>query len=144
MPDKTFKLEPPADEQIRFLLYVQRLLAEGQFTSTYKFALLSAIANLCVEKWENAGAQFLEVDARDLAEQFINIYWRQSIPFRGVILKQNTGNQAAIINEIERARNAAAGSLFAFQSDHRHRSEVSKIRLNLRSQINQQNRPFCL
>jgi hypothetical protein len=30
---------PPADEQLQFLKNLQRLLDEGTFTSTYKFAL---------------------------------------------------------------------------------------------------------
>ena len=128
MPDEIFKYEPSADEQIRFLLYIQRLLAEGQFTSTYKFALVLAIANLCVEKLEASGTRFLEIDARALSEQFIDIYWRQSIPFRGVVLKQNTGNQATIITQIERARSDAGGSLFALRSDHRRwNALVSRI-----------------
>lgn len=40
----------PENEQIRFLLNIQRLLTEGQFTATYKFALLSALADLSVER----------------------------------------------------------------------------------------------
>jgi len=35
-------------DQIRFLLNVQRLPTEGQFTATYKFALLMALADLSI------------------------------------------------------------------------------------------------
>lgn len=42
-------MTPTAEEQIRFLNNLQRLLTEGGFTSTYKFALLLALSDLCVE-----------------------------------------------------------------------------------------------
>ena len=38
--------------QVDFLLNIQRLLNEGKFVSTYKFALLMAIADLCIEMGE--------------------------------------------------------------------------------------------
>jgi hypothetical protein len=45
-----------------------------------------------------------------------------------VILKQNTGNQVAVIAQIEQARNAAGGSLFSLQSNHRRwNSLIGKI-----------------
>ena len=44
------KLGPPSpEEQVRFLENFQTLLSEGQFTSTYKFALLVALADIAVE-----------------------------------------------------------------------------------------------
>ena len=36
---------PDASDQIKFLTNLQRLLAEGLFTATYKYALLSALAD---------------------------------------------------------------------------------------------------
>ena len=40
-------VQPPAPaDQIRFLTNVQRLLAEGLFTATYKYALIAALADL--------------------------------------------------------------------------------------------------
>ncbi|HEX6852978.1 MAG TPA: hypothetical protein VF139_16400 [Candidatus Polarisedimenticolaceae bacterium] len=41
--------EPSPAEQLRFLENYQTLLDEGQFTATYKFALLVALADLAVE-----------------------------------------------------------------------------------------------
>ena len=38
-----------AEEQLKFLADYQTLLVEGQLTSTYKFALLIALADLAVE-----------------------------------------------------------------------------------------------
>ena len=39
-------MQPTADEQIRFLIKLQRLLHEGLFVASYKFALLLSLADL--------------------------------------------------------------------------------------------------
>jgi hypothetical protein len=39
---------PTPEEQVQFLRNVQRLLAEGLFTASYKFALVHALADLAV------------------------------------------------------------------------------------------------
>jgi hypothetical protein len=41
---------PDEREQLRFLFKIQRLLGEGSFTASYKFALLNALADIAVEK----------------------------------------------------------------------------------------------
>ena len=41
--------------EISFLRKLQRLLAEGDFVATYKFALLKALADLCLEREPAAG-----------------------------------------------------------------------------------------
>ena len=39
-----------AIEELQFLRKLQRLLAEGDFVATYKFALLNALADLSLER----------------------------------------------------------------------------------------------
>lgn len=112
---------PSSDEQVQFLLRVQRLLAEGSFVATYKHALLLSIADICVEKGDDSGAR-LRITTGELAEKFISYYWRQSVPYHpagrpGAILKQNTGRQAAVINSITRAREAYGGSLSRLKTE---------------------------
>ena len=47
---------PPSPEtQLAFLSKLQRLFAEGDFTSTYKFALLISLADLAVELGRDDG-----------------------------------------------------------------------------------------
>ena len=46
---------PLADEQVKFLANIQRLLAEGSFVTTYKHALLLALADLSVEIGNDTG-----------------------------------------------------------------------------------------
>ena len=106
---------PSSDEQVQFLLRIQRLLAEGSFVATYKHALLLSIADICVEKGDDSGGRLL-VTTSELAEKFISYYWRQSLPYHpagrpGAVLKQNTGRQAAVIGSIIKAREAYGGSL---------------------------------
>jgi hypothetical protein len=108
-------LIPTPDEQVQFLLRVQRLLAEGSFVATYKHALLLSIADICVEKGDDSGGR-LRITTGELAEKFIAYYWRQSVPYHpvgrtGAVLKQNTGRQAAIISSIVKTQEAYGGSL---------------------------------
>lgn len=109
-------MPPTPEEQVLFLRNIQRLLIEGQFTASYKFALLYAIADLCVLKGDDSGAT-LDLDVRDIAEKFIELYWQQCRPFHldgqatGIILQQNTGRQAAVIANVIKAQQDFGGSL---------------------------------
>ena len=92
-------IEP--QQQLEFLSKIQRLLGEGQFTATYKYALLLAIADICVEDGEDSEAPF-EIYTRKIAEKFISYYWPQVRPYAGKVLRQNTGNMPAVISALER------------------------------------------
>lgn len=115
---------PDAEAQIHFLVKIQRLLGEGRFVASYKFALIQALADLSVEK-EMGLAAPLKLTASDIAEKFIQYYWRQSLPLaagsgeKAFVLKQNTGSQATIVNIITSARASAGGSLAKAQSDRK-------------------------
>jgi hypothetical protein len=86
-------------QQLEFLSNIQRLLGEGQFTATYKYALLLSIADICVEEGEDDGAPFV-IQTGKIAEKFIAYYWPQVRPYEGVVLRQNTGNAPAIISAL--------------------------------------------
>jgi HNH endonuclease len=107
---------PTPEEQVRFLRDIQRLLAEGLFVASYKFALVHALADLAVLKGDDSGAP-LEIETRDIAAKFVELYWRQSRPLptggeaTGLVLRQNTGGQAAIISKIADAQRDCGGSL---------------------------------
>jgi hypothetical protein len=108
---------PTPDQQIRVLRDIQRLLAEGSFVASYKFALLHALADLAVLKGDDSGDP-LVIETRDIAAKFIELYWRQCRPFllsgdtAGLILRQSTGNQAGIISKIMESQQAFDGALF--------------------------------
>jgi hypothetical protein len=112
---------PTADEQIRFLVNLQRLLDEGLFVASYKFALLLSLADLSIEKGDDSGSPLtLTTDA--IAEKFIQYYWRQAVPYPAAhntsVLKQNTGKQAAVINLIGTARAKHGESLALVMKQH--------------------------
>src|SRR5262245_19792296 len=107
---------PTPKEQIQFLRNIQRLLAEGLFVASYKFALVHSLADLAVLKGDVSGAP-LEIETKDIAAKFVDLYWRQSRPSQvggtsGLILQQSTGRQAAIISQIAQSQQECGGSLF--------------------------------
>jgi 5-methylcytosine-specific restriction endonuclease McrA len=97
---------PSAEEQLMFLGKLQRIFIEGDFTATYKFSLLIALADLAVELGTDDGEE-LVLSIRQIAERFIQIYWRQALPYGtgrsntslGILI-QNNGVQAAVISAI--------------------------------------------
>ena len=97
---------PSAESQLAFLSKLQRLFNEGDFTATYKYALLIAIADLAVELGKDDGEP-LRLSHRQLARQFIELYWQQSAPYSAGtpqaehgLLAQNKGIQAAVISAL--------------------------------------------
>jgi len=116
---------PSSEQQLAFLANLQRLLTEGSFVSTYKYALLLALSEVCIERGDDSGDP-LRITREDLALQFVRIYWRQTLPYlptgaQGELglrpLKQNTGTQAHILKIIEAARHASGGSMASLKSD---------------------------
>lgn len=107
---------PSPQHQIDFLTKLQRLLGEGSFVSTYKYALLMALADLCLELGDDDDAP-LRIDTRRIGEKFIEYYWRQSAPFMpasevaGGVLRQNTGEAPKVIRLLEQQRSQFQGSL---------------------------------
>jgi len=90
--------------QLAFLNKIQRLFAEGDFSASYKYALLIVIADIAVESGHDDD-QSLAIPHRSLGAKFIDLYWQQSAPFRGDdLLIQNNGTQAAVISQIARFR----------------------------------------
>ena len=98
---------PSADFQLRFLKDLQRILEEGRFTATYKFALVHALADLSVQMGQDTGDE-LRLPVRAIAQRFAELYWRQVAPWPGAkrngILEQNTGKRAAVVRMVLDAR----------------------------------------
>lgn len=108
---------PPSPEaQLIFLGKLQRLFAEGDFTATYKFALLISFAELAVERGADNGAE-LTLSTRQIAERFVFLYWKHATPYgtgrvgsQPGILVQNLGVQAAVLNAIAEFRAGTTAS----------------------------------
>jgi hypothetical protein len=95
---------PTPDDQLTFLQKIQRLLDEGSYSSTYKYALLLSLADLSIEKGFDDSSS-LVLSSREIAEKFIQLYWKQANPFPSTsgskkVLLQNTSRQAAIVKNI--------------------------------------------
>lgn len=124
---------PTPEQQIEFLANIQRLLSEGSFVATYKYALLLAVGDLSVEKGADDGST-LTITTAEIAEKIISYYWRQTLPFSTtvasspIVLKQNTGKAAAILNSVNAAV-AKHGSFEAIRHSQRDwKTLVSSVR----------------
>ena len=84
------------------------LLDTGSFTATYKYAVLLALVDLCLEHSSRSGAAPDVLTTRQLADKVLEVYWPHTAPFAGGgedrILLQNTGGQAEIVSLIRRFR----------------------------------------
>ena len=110
-------MPPSPEDQVQFLLKIQRLLGEGLFSATYKYALLMALADLSVEIGDDSGSA-LEIDAEKIAEKFIEYYWRQTLPFLGSeVLRQNAGKPPVVVTLLLQIRNKYGDCLADAQRD---------------------------
>lgn len=104
-----------AEDPFAFAGKLLDLLRFGGFTATYKYAVLLALMDLCVEFNARGGAP-TTVTTPQLAEKVIEIYWPQTWPFEREVLRQSTsGGQAKIVAQIceWRRQHAPAGQSLA-------------------------------
>jgi hypothetical protein len=111
---------PTAEAQLRFLQRIGRILDEGRFTTTYKFALLIALTNIAVRIGHDDDAT-LDVLLDELAREFIDLHWSMARPYPGLgggMLRFGTHSTgtAAVISAIAPHAGAARAS-------HAHRIE---------------------
>ncbi|MDO9016086.1 MAG: HIT domain-containing protein [Myxococcales bacterium] len=69
------------------------LLDQGQFTATYKFAVLLGLVDLCMEHATGQGAAPESITTAQLAQKVLALYWPQATAFRGTaaVLRQSSG-----------------------------------------------------
>lgn len=95
--------------EVAFLDKLQSLLANGDFTATYKFAVLLGLVELSVE----ASPGVDTFTTRQLAEKIVELYWPQALHYEGAELRQNPHRQARIVNAVAAFRAEAARTGFA-------------------------------
>ena len=93
------------------IAFAERLIAlldEGVFTATYKFAVLLALLDVCLERTSASGEPPASVSVADLARRVTELYWPQTNPYAGLVgpavLRQNSSGQAEIVRAIQRFR----------------------------------------
>lgn len=123
-----------ARAQLVFLDKIQRLFDEGEFSATYKFALMLTLIELAIECGSDDDAELvLPLDV--VAERFALLYWRQSCSYgpasgeaeNGVLL-QNQGKQAAVINRVRAIYNDVQGNLAKARGHQQWQRTISEIR----------------
>jgi len=100
---------------------VLAILDQGGFSATYKFALFTAILDLCIEKTSVHGVPPESLTTRQLAEKVVELYWNQVVQFGNAgTLRQGGGHgeQAEIVWRVARARERWADGV----SDTPHRA----------------------
>ena len=108
------KVSGSADERgaVGFAEKVLELLDEGRYTATYKYAVLLALIDLCLECTKSSGAPPEALTTRQIADRIVEIYWPHTLPFASraepSILRQNAGGQAEIVAAIMRFRSRHA------------------------------------
>jgi len=122
---------PSPEHQLTFLRKIQRLFTEGEFSATYKFALLMALADLAVRTGQDSDDE-LWLSQTQIAEEFARYYWPQTAPYisgadggNAALLVQNRGTQAAVVNHLSQLRSGGASTLDAA---HRHKQWTYTIK----------------
>lgn len=95
------------------MAFAERLLAlldEGSYATTYKYALLLALIDCCLEHSDAQGRPPATLTTRVLAERVVAIYWPHTAPFPGDeqarVLRQSGRGQAEIVTLIRRFRSS--------------------------------------
>lgn len=125
-------------QQLDFIAYIQRMLVEGEFTATYKYALLHAIADICVEHQNEDQSAPMEIKIDTLVDKFIQLYWNHSMPYAAsndivtntedMLLKQNSPSQAKFITEIFKLQNSGVKSYNAFKNCQQYSNVIRSLR----------------
>ncbi|MBN1770164.1 MAG: hypothetical protein JXB32_02790 [Deltaproteobacteria bacterium] len=119
----------------RILLLIDR----GRFTSTYKYAVLMGLMDLCLERAARDGSAPQSVTTRQLAERIVELYWPHTAPFPAPrtadrtaappVLRQNSGGQAEILTLIRKFRTRHAPEAATAQAAGRKASRTAFERL---------------
>src|SRR5690242_3112805 len=85
--------------------FAERLLVlidQGQSSASYKWALLRALVDCCLEGVSAHGVAPDSVTTRQIAERVVEIYFPHTVPYveKGVVLRQNDGGQAEVLRWI--------------------------------------------
>jgi hypothetical protein len=108
------------------------LLDDGGRSATYKFALFTAILDLCIEKKFAHDLLPETLTTRHLAERVVELYWNHAVPYLSVgTLRQGggPGQQAEIVRRIQEARAdwATSDADTLFRARQRHGTKFRKL-----------------
>lgn len=113
-------------DPVGFSEKVLSLLELGSFSATYKYALFTAIMDLCLESTARSATDDIVITTRQLAERVVELYWQHAAPYDGgPVLRQGgvrSGNQAEILSAISdfRARYTGEAGVSPFRARLAH------------------------
>src|SRR5690606_15921262 len=124
---------PSAEEQVRFLTNIQRLLTDGDFVATYKYALLKALSDIALERKGIESGAPLSISTTEIAEKFIAYYWHHAVPYQGQLLHQNSNRNkpAFVVTKISEARAEWGQTIAAAKHHKKWTSLVNTIARNV-------------
>jgi hypothetical protein len=133
--------QPSPQDQLDFLANIQRIFDEGEFTATYKFALLVALTELAVERGADDNRPLL-LRTQWIAEKFAELYWPQTAQYSTgaagtmpALLAQNLGRTAKVISVLTNLRlSTGASSIAAARRSQAWPSAVREIATTVRAQ----------
>jgi 5-methylcytosine-specific restriction endonuclease McrA len=109
-------MSPGSTEAIAFGERVLSLLEQGRFTATYKYAVLLALIDVCLESTDRTGRGPSQVPVSALADKIAELYWRQTEPFgsqtgtgHAMVLRQNVQGQAEMVSLVAAFRERSLG-----------------------------------
>lgn len=92
---------------------VLQILQHGSTASTYKYAVLLALIDVCVERADAHGMPPTSVTTRQLAERVVELYWGQTRTWpdpQRSMLAQNTQRGRSIVHMIAELRGKLEGA----------------------------------
>jgi 5-methylcytosine-specific restriction endonuclease McrA len=122
-------------DAIGFGEQVLALLDQGRFTATYKYAVLLALIDACLEGVDADGRAPTSVHPATLASRVVELYWPHTTPYgdpagdEAVVLRQNRGGQAEIVALVRAFREATDPSGRAPLARARHLDPTGYRRL---------------
>lgn len=99
---------------VAFAERVLALLDDGSFSTTYKYALLLALIDGCLEHTSSSGAAPTTLTTPQLARKVLELYWPHTAPFdpsSSVVLRQSSRGQAEIVEAVRRYRASSASPM---------------------------------
>lgn len=109
---------------VQFAENLLQLLNRGRFTTTYKYAVLLGLMDLCLESVTKSFATPDFVTTRQLAERVTALYWSHTQPYERAILRQNNSGDTGILKCIMKVRGSEA--LTFFKARHSRPNEFKK------------------
>ncbi|MBF0105304.1 MAG: hypothetical protein HQM16_08260 [Deltaproteobacteria bacterium] len=110
----------PQQDPIKLAEGILQLLDEGGFVATYKYALMIALLDLCIEQKQKSGLEAQSFTTLQIAKKIVEIYWPQTKEFKQQPLRQNTKGQAVVLTRIIDAQRSLGKttSLYKFKIEN--------------------------